>query len=151
MDRQEGQEMVLVAILLVVLILLAALAIDGARIYLARENVQNAADAAALAGAVELRTSGSWESAVKAAQAYAESNGAQACRVEIDQFKVAVVASQTEKTYFAGFLGLEEFTVSATAAAEVQPYVAATPTLVLYPTLSLTPTPSPTPKVCLIE
>jgi len=150
-SHEQGQALVLVAILLVVLILLAAVAVDGARVYLAREYIQNAADAAALAGALELRASGSWESAIKVAQTYAERNGAQVCHVEGSQLEIAVTVSRIEKAYFSGFLGLNEFTVSARAVAEVKPYAAITPTLAFYPTLVLTPTPSPTPKVCLVE
>ena len=50
-QRQEGQTLVQVAILMVVLLAFAALAIDFGRIYLERRFLQNAADAGALAGA----------------------------------------------------------------------------------------------------
>ena len=54
--EKKGQALVLVALILVALIALAGLAIDGGRLYALRRQVQNAADAAALAGARELAT-----------------------------------------------------------------------------------------------
>src|SRR5580700_595295 len=50
-ERQRGQTIVLVAISLVALLAMAALAIDVVTLYVARSEIQRAADAAALAGA----------------------------------------------------------------------------------------------------
>ena len=55
---QSGQTLVLVSICLVVLIAMAALAIDLTTLYVARREMQRAADAAALAGAKALVNSG---------------------------------------------------------------------------------------------
>src|SRR5690348_4260618 len=53
-NRQAGVSLVLSAILLLVMVAMAALAIDGVHLYLARSEAQRAADAAALAGAQSL-------------------------------------------------------------------------------------------------
>jgi hypothetical protein len=52
--RQYGQSIVLVAVALVALVIFAAIAVDVANTYLHRRTAQNAADAAALAGARDL-------------------------------------------------------------------------------------------------
>src|SRR5688572_8207420 len=52
---ERGQAIVLVALSLVVLLLFAALAVDGGRFVSERRYLQNAADAAALAGVLEWR------------------------------------------------------------------------------------------------
>ena len=54
----EGQTIILVAISLVSLLAMAALAIDIVTLYLARSEIQRAADAAALAGAKAIADSG---------------------------------------------------------------------------------------------
>jgi Flp pilus assembly protein TadG len=56
--KQRGQTLVLVALCLVVLISMAALAIDLTTLYVARGEMQRAADAAALAGAQAFVSSG---------------------------------------------------------------------------------------------
>jgi len=53
--RQPGQAVVLVAIAVLLLTAILALALDGGTIYLDRRQIQNAADAAALAGAEDLQ------------------------------------------------------------------------------------------------
>jgi hypothetical protein len=52
--RQYGQSIVLVAVALVALVIFAAIAVDVANTYVHRRTAQNAADAAALAGARDL-------------------------------------------------------------------------------------------------
>ena len=52
--RQRGQSIILVAVALVALVIFAAIAVDVANTYLHRRTAQNAADAAALAGARDL-------------------------------------------------------------------------------------------------
>jgi hypothetical protein len=81
--NQRGQTVVIVAIAIVVLLAFAGLAIDGGTAYLNRRRMQNAADAAALAGARELAaalcagtTANATDAAVDAAVAdYALRNG----------------------------------------------------------------------------
>jgi hypothetical protein len=53
-DDERGQAIVIVAFAMVVLLLFAALAIDGGNAYVERRRSQNAADAAALAGARQI-------------------------------------------------------------------------------------------------
>jgi uncharacterized membrane protein len=52
-SHERGQTMIFVAISIVSLLALAALAIDIVTLYVARTEIQRAADAAALAGAKE--------------------------------------------------------------------------------------------------
>ena len=53
-DRHPGQAIVLIAVLMVVLIGFTGLAVDGGELYFLQKNVQNAADAAVLAGLYEI-------------------------------------------------------------------------------------------------
>lgn len=74
--RQSGAVVVLVALLLVVLFGFAALAIDVGNAYLVRGQMQNAADAAAHAGAVALaQPDGGEDQAEAAAIKFARANG----------------------------------------------------------------------------
>lgn len=72
--RQEGQVVVIVALVLVGLLALLGLVLDGGLLYLARRQAQNAADAAAWAGAYSL-AAGSREQAITSAFYYARLNG----------------------------------------------------------------------------
>jgi uncharacterized membrane protein len=65
--RQRGQAIVLIAIMLAVLVGMAALAIDGARAYALRRDLQEAVDAAALAAGDNLQQTGSYILAEQAA------------------------------------------------------------------------------------
>ncbi len=64
---QRGQAIVLIAIMLAVVVGMAALAIDGARAYALRRDLQAAVDAAALAAADTLQETGLYVSAEQAA------------------------------------------------------------------------------------
>ena len=64
---QRGQAIVLIAIMLAVVVGMAALAIDGARAYALRRDLQAAVDAAALSAADSLQQTGSYVSAEQAA------------------------------------------------------------------------------------
>src|ERR1700690_368353 len=57
-NRQQGITMVLVALAMIAIIAMAALSIDVVTLYLAREEAQRSADAAALAAARVLSISG---------------------------------------------------------------------------------------------
>ena len=65
--HQRGQAIVLIAITLAVVVGMAALAIDGARAYSLRRDLQGAVDAAALAAADKLQQTGSYSQAEQAA------------------------------------------------------------------------------------
>lgn len=66
--RQEGQAVVVVGLMLTLLVGVAALAIDGARAYGVRRDLQAAVDSAALAAGDKLQLSGSYTSAERAAE-----------------------------------------------------------------------------------
>lgn len=77
-SRQEGQIIPLLALSLVVLLGALAVVLDGGRVYSQRRNTQNAADAAAMAGAsvlVQSDPAGSASSVYAAACAAANANG----------------------------------------------------------------------------
>lgn len=73
-EGQNGQAIVLIAIMIAVLVGMAALAIDGSRAYTLRRNLQNAVDAAALAAADNLQQTGSYSQAEQAATASFSAN-----------------------------------------------------------------------------
>ena len=64
---QSGQAIAIIALMITILVGMAAIAIDGARGYATRRDLQAAADAAALAAADKLQQSGSYVSAEQAA------------------------------------------------------------------------------------
>jgi Flp pilus assembly protein TadG len=118
-DRR-GQNLVLLAVLMTVLLGVLAIAIDAGRLYLERRRMQNAADAAALAGAQELCFgSGQQGPAEAIARDYATNrNGAQAAAIEwVDRWTIRVVASETVGNFFAGAIGVQTSDVSARATA----------------------------------
>lgn len=69
MRRQEGQAVVLIALMLAVLIGMVALAVDGSRGYALRRDLQAAVDAAALAAGDKLQQGGGYSTAEQAATA----------------------------------------------------------------------------------
>lgn len=71
---QRGQAIVLIALMLTVLIGMAAIAIDGARAYALRRDLQAALDSAALAAADKLQQGGGYPAAEQAASAIFASN-----------------------------------------------------------------------------
>ena len=72
---ERGQAIVLLAISIVVLLGFTALAIDGGMVFSDRRHAQNAADAAALAGALQKSNGQSDAVVIQAAERSAESNG----------------------------------------------------------------------------
>ncbi|HEV3103530.1 MAG TPA: pilus assembly protein TadG-related protein [Candidatus Dormibacteraeota bacterium] len=66
-SRQRGQAIVLIAIMIAVVVGMAALAIDGARAFALRRDLQAAVDAAALAAGDNLQQTGNYVSAEQAA------------------------------------------------------------------------------------
>src|ERR1700674_5807005 len=67
LHAQRGQAIVLIALMLTIIIGMAAIAIDGARAYALRRDLQAAVDAAALAAGDRLQQTGSYSSAEQAA------------------------------------------------------------------------------------
>ena len=117
---ENGQSMVIIAIFMVVLIAMLALVIDGGLGYTKRREAQNAADAAALAGADALCDSDFATVPRTIAEEYVLLNGGNTPAYEdivIGDDEVTVTAHITHPTFFAGILGSDEITASATATA----------------------------------
>lgn len=113
--EQNGQVLVQVTLMMLVLMLFVALAVDVGHIYSERRLMQNAADAGALAGAWELCLGHGEAAAIGQAQLYASANGAQVADVLVNGNGVSVAASETTDMYFAGLIGIYTVTVSAEA------------------------------------
>lgn len=71
---ERGQAVVLMALFMTAMIMVVGLAVDGGQLYVARRTMQEAADAAAYAGAVVLYQGGSQSDAIAAAIADATRN-----------------------------------------------------------------------------
>jgi len=74
-DGEEGQAVVLFAILMLALLFAVGLAIDAGQLYSAKRAEQEAADAAAFAGAVVIYQQGTGSDAISAARTDALTNG----------------------------------------------------------------------------
>jgi Flp pilus assembly protein TadG len=74
-DGEEGQAVVLFAIMMLALLFAVGLAIDAGQLYSAKRTEQEAADAAAFAGAVVLYQQGTGSEAIAAARSDALTNG----------------------------------------------------------------------------
>src|SRR2546428_4260565 len=74
-DEEEGQALVLFAIVTLALLFAVGLAIDAGQLFAAKRTEQEAADAAAFAGAVVIYQHGTTSEAVAAAIADATKNG----------------------------------------------------------------------------
>nr|MBC7243922.1 hypothetical protein [Chloroflexota bacterium] len=120
--RESGQVLVIVALFLVALLAMLALVVDGGNIYRQRRQMQNAADAGAIAGARVLAYSGTAASAQAAAQEYAvQRNQADRCDVIINGAQVTVVAYKDVAMTFARVVGIQQVTVNAQATAKWVP------------------------------
>jgi hypothetical protein len=119
-SSERGQSMVLIAMLMVVLIGLSALVLDGGLGFAKRRQAQNAADAAALAGADALCDNDAGTNPRNIAEEYVISNGGNQPAYEdiiIGDREVTVTAFVSHPTFFAGIFGTDEITASATATA----------------------------------
>lgn len=146
MKGEKGQALVLVAVLLVVLVAFLGLVVDLGNAYWQKARLQNAADAAALAGSDALRAGGSSSVIEAAASNIAMRNGATNCEVVVNGLTVKATVHAEVKTFFAGILGIYTIPVSAEAEAKVES-VTVLPTTTPGPTPLWTPTPTPTPRV----
>ena len=114
---QEGIALVQTALMMVVLLGFVALAIDGGLLYAERRQMQNAADAGALAGARALCVGNPGAAVAQATNYAVTQNGAQNAAVQVAGNQVRVIASETVSTYFAGILGIPTFHIEAEAKA----------------------------------
>jgi Flp pilus assembly protein TadG len=121
---EEGQAMVMVALSLVVMLGFGAFAVDLGHVAVVKSDLQNAADAAALAGVVD---SDKVNTAVKYAQdngmdvtaPFAWNKGDRVDPTPIGTKQLKVQCSREVDYYFAGVLGFESTTVTAVAVAEM--------------------------------
>lgn len=121
-DAERGQVLIQVALTIVVLLLFVALAIDVGNAYAERRQMQNAADAGALAGARELCLGNGAGAASAKAQEYLLLNGVltgdiQAGDIQVINNVVDVTARVTADTFLMGLIGINNIDVAADAAA----------------------------------
>ena len=118
-ERQSGQTLVLVALLMVAFIAMLAVILDGGYAYLQKRNAQTAADAGAMAGARELCLSGNLTLASQAAADYAITrNRALEADINIIGGEVSVTTRIPFSTFFGSAIGRPSITSSAIAAAD---------------------------------
>jgi len=123
--EERGQTLILVALTLVVLLGAVALAVDIGMALAERRQMQNAADAGALAGAQQLcwlldeDTPTQEAAAIAAAKTYAEKNGAIQANttVTIASWDVTVAVTETVRHSFAPVVGITSTDVPAVATA----------------------------------
>jgi Flp pilus assembly protein TadG len=123
-EKKGGQVLVIVALMLVVLLSFSTLIIDGGSKSLTRRQIQNAADAAALAGARDLPDDTA--QAIADAQAYALANGksTDTVNVEVKSNKkpndsITVSISRNSPSFLAQLFNQKNSTVVADASAGV--------------------------------
>jgi Flp pilus assembly protein TadG len=123
---EDGQAMVMVAFSLVVLLGFGAFAVDIGHVAVVKSDLQNAADAAALAGAVNLPYSNASITAIEYANLNGmdvdnnnvTKNGDTVTAVALNSKQLQVTCSRQVDYYFAGVLGFESTDVTAVAVAE---------------------------------
>lgn len=123
LKNEDGQAMPLLALILVVLLGFSALVVDAGMLYSRRGQMQNAADAAALAGALKLPTNPG--AAISEAISFAGKNDVPAggtvtptTPFDGQANKIEVVIKITEPTIFARVLGIDEADIQVRAVAQ---------------------------------
>ena len=126
-DNEGGQIIVLVAILMVGLVAVVGLVTDGGLVFSQRRDLQNVADAAALAGAMQIdqdayRASGAVAldepAARQAAEEYLAAESNISYSVLVRPARVEVSVSRHASTGFLKVIGIDGFEISANASAE---------------------------------
>jgi len=116
---EDGAVIVIVALALVILLGCMALVVDAGVMYVNRSNMQNVADAAALAGAQDLPDK---DAAKEKAIEYGALNGVVIDEDNVNPYydddKIEVTCSKNVPFYFARALGFENADVSARAVAQ---------------------------------
>ena len=124
---ESGQVIVMVAITMVGLVAVVGLVSDGGLVFAQRRDLQNVADAAALAGAMQLdesayRASGvvvlDGQAAYRAAVGYLEDEGGLTYSVVVRPAGVEVAASREASTGFLRVVGIDGVEISARATAQ---------------------------------
>jgi Flp pilus assembly protein TadG len=124
-NSERGQVLAIFALALVAIIAMTGLVLDGGSTFVQRRDMQNVADAAAMAAAYDYANTGSPSSAVAAAKAAAVANGyvegtdGVAVDVVVDEGAVAttieVSVGKPHQNSFSGIVGMPEWDVSTTA------------------------------------
>jgi hypothetical protein len=115
---EKGQNVILIALMMMVFIGLLALVIDGGFSYSSRRAAQNAADAGALAGANQLCAVDPAVLPADAAWDYAVNrNGATDADINIVEHTIEVTATVPHQSFFAGLIGADVVTTTAYAKA----------------------------------
>lgn len=127
LSSEDGASLVYIAVVMVVLLGMAALALDGSNLYLQRRNMQNAADAAALAGIHALASGETRQQANSEVVSFAAQHNAAATDVLIDSNSVSLNALRTVDTYFARIFGVNSVDVDAFSRVEYHPAYALEP------------------------
>lgn len=128
-EDERGQALVLVAIFLMGLIAVAGLVVDGGLVLAQRRDLQNAADAAAAAGAMQLdeghyrATAGAEaaldeEAAYEAAAQHLAAEGDAVYSIGVGDARVEVAVSRSANVAFLRLLGIESVTITAEASAK---------------------------------
>ena len=123
---ERGQIIVLVAILMIGLVAVVGLVTDGGLVFSQRRDLQNVADAAALAGAMQIDENAYRASiavvlderaARQAAVEYLEAEGDMSYSVVVRPARVEVSVSRQASTGFLRVVGIDGFEISAGASA----------------------------------
>ena len=124
--REEGQALVMVAVMMVGLVSVVGLVSDGGLVFAQRRDLQNAADAAAAAAAMQIdedvyRATGDvvlderW--ARETAARYLDAEDGVSYEIATSANSVEVSVSRQASTSFLGLIGVESVDVSARASA----------------------------------
>lgn len=119
--NEGGQVTILMALLATVLLASTALVIDSGASYSKKRNLQNTADAAALAGVMEIAEDRGAGAAEAVAKDYVQTNTAGVESVEVafpGANKVRVRLAAGQQTFFARIFGINSVTVHGNATAE---------------------------------
>lgn len=130
-SSQRGQAIVWVAVMLPLFLAVVGLAIDAGIVFAARRELQNAADAAARAGAMQVdeqtyrASSGATVvldqlAARGVAAEYAAQQGVRVAAIAVEPQRVVVEVSRDVPTSFLRLVGVATVRVTATAPAEVR-------------------------------
>lgn len=124
LQTEDGQALVLFAIMFCVLCGIAGFSIDVGNVYLQKIKLQNAVDAGALAGAQSLQAGNTIYTVQAAAQDLAEKNVQNGNYNSVVQGNQVTVTSQKQvPAFFAKLFGYDYFNVTTTAAAAYGPII----------------------------
>lgn len=120
-SSERGSVVILIALGMTVLLGSCAMVADIGLVYVQKARLQNALDAAALAGVQELPDD--TNTANQVAQEYASQNGVDnvTTRVEANNFKIVASGQKTVPTYFAKIWGINSKQISANSVAMMVP------------------------------